>query len=568
MIRFRLRSRHAALALGCICAGVVFRFALCLRAPVSYDEVFVMGVGLDEMIESARAFFIDVPLLRSNAGTPLWWWAQAVPALLTGQVSLWGLRLAPLLLGGVTLAVTFVFARARVGRGPAALLVMLAAFSDILAFCNSRGEFAESLMLLWIMPCVCLVGHRRHTVAKGVLGWLILMTHLGKGLFFVGVLALSDAVVQARFFRARGAVVRSGASLAIAIVPMLCWLMIAGRLTASGPLMTDIGPVASTAEMLWKLTASYGETKGHMVSSPLDAAQVWLDGWVWPTTALTAFPLLIGTVAAVRRPHGRRGSLCLGLMPWIGLGLIVVIARGLLGARFHLLYLPALWLTASIGLWQLRRLPRGRLVMLGMLWVVSVWAAFSWTSWEERIWHPSTIACVLAGAGVLAIGLAQVGVSRRSSGARNAAIGICAGIVLFAVVVRGPMRWAPFARMEPFAGRGELAAIDAYRREKTPLPHAHGRTLYIDLANYFLKKADRTTHDLRRAERYARLETERVPGDARAWFYLGETLREMDAPIEQVRSAWERSYKLKPTPMLERRLQDLRQNDEKDDPQP
>ncbi len=568
MTRFRSGGRLTVFALGCICAGLVFRLGISLRSPVSYDEVFVMGIGLDKITSSARDFVIDVPLRHSNAITPLWWWVQAVPALLAGRISLWGLRLAPLLLGGVTLIVTFRVAKSRLGHGPAALLVMFAAVSDVLAFSNSRGEFAESLLLLWVLPCVCLVGDRRSVVTKGLLGWLILMTHLGKGLLLVGALALADAVAQTVRYRKPGAALRPLISLAVAVVPTFCWLTVACGLTTGGPMLTDIGTVAGPGEMLWKLTARHGETKAHMIAAPLDAVQVWLDGWVWPVSAVSAFPLLVGMIAAVGRPRGRRGSLSLGLMFWVGLGLVILVARGMVGARFHLLYLPAVWLSASIGLWRLRCLRPERLLALGGLWVVSVWAAFSWTGWEERLWSPPAFAFTLAGAWSLVVVLAYVGRWRRWAAGRAAAGCASATVVVMMVLVFGPLQWAPFARMEPCAGCEELTAIDAYRLEKARLPGYHNRTLYIDLANYFIHKDHRTIDDLRRAEHYARLETERVPCDARAWFYHGETLRRLGASPERVRAAWERSYELNPTSMLEQRLQDLRRTIIEHDPRP
>ncbi|MFH0983418.1 MAG: hypothetical protein V2A79_18015 [Planctomycetota bacterium] len=645
MTSFRFFRYPTVFALGCIGAGIIFRLALSMRAPVSYDEVFVMGVGLDEMGTSARAFFIDVPLRRSNGITPLWWWVQALPPLMAGRITLGGLRVAPLLLSGVALAITFRTAAARVGRGPAALFVMFAASSDVLAFCSARGEFAESLLLLWVLPGVSWVGSRRHTLAKGLLGGLMLMTHLGKGLFLVVVMALSDAVVQGVRYRARGAMVRPCVSLAIALVPTVCWLVLAGGLAADGPLMTDIGPVAGPAEALWKLTAGYAETKRHMVGTPFDALQVWLDGGVWPLTTISALPALVGVIAAVSRRHGRRGGLGLGLMVWTGLGLAAVVAGGLVGARFHLLYLPAVWLAASIGLWRLRRLAGPRILVLGGLWAASVWAAFSWASWAERLWRPGVFAFILAGACTAAVGLlawhAQARLKARGrnpwdrlpslskkpnalqmtdwkvgptgqgkfhhgqpsytapaacgeSGQERCGTGIqapaetqagslchnfchgllavagalCAGVMLGGVLAWGPLRWAPFARLEPYAGTTELAAVDAYRLGKASLPGPTGRTLYIDLANYFLKKDGRSVRDLQRAEYYARLETERIPDDARAWFYWGETQRELGAPAEKVRSAWERSYGLHPAPLVEQKLRELRGTPSNDEPRP
>ena len=543
--------------LGAIVAGAGLRLAISLRAPVSYDEVFVMGVGLDEMLGSARAWFLDVPLRRSNAITPLWWWVQSVPALVTGRVSLWGLRVVPLALGVLTLLVTWRVARARIGRGPASLLVVLAALSDVLAFANARGEFAESLLLLAVLPYACLVGERKRTLTKGLLGALLLLTHLGKGLFLVAALTVADALAQALRHRSWRVFRRPALSLAIAATPAVAWLAVARTVPAGRPLITDIGLVATPLDALWGLTAAYHATKHHMVSTRWDAAQIWLDGGVWSLTVLSAFPVLVGLIAALRRFHGRRGILSLALVLWIAFGALVVIARGLLGARFHLLYLPACWPAAALGLWRLRRLtPQARLMLAGV-WGVSIAALGSWTSWADRAWHPSPYPMLFGIVVFMCPLTAYIGrrFSERAAWFQAVSLGLATLIAIASW--GGPLRWARFARMEPFAEREELAAFDAYRSGKAALPGTLDRTLYIDLTNFFLQKDGRTASDLGRAEYYARLEVQRVPRDARAWFYLGEALRQRGVPVEQVRAAWQCSYDLKPAPLVKQRLAEL-----------
>jgi hypothetical protein len=552
-----LRKRRTAVVLGAIVAGAGLRLAISLRAPVSYDEVFVMGVGLDEMLGSARAWFLDVPLRRSNAITPLWCWVQSVPALVTGRVSLWGLRVVPLALGGLTLLVTWRVARARIGRGPAALLVVLAALSDVLAFTNARGEFAESLLLLGVLPYACLIGDRKHTLTKGLLGALLLLTHLGKGLFLVAALTAADAVAHAVRNRTRPDLWRLALSLAIAALPTAVWLAVAGTVAAGRPLVTDIGPMSGPVEALWSLTAAYRTTKQHMVGTYWDAAQIWLDGGVWSLTVLTTFPVLVGLIAALRRFHGRRGALALGSVVWMGVGVLVVVGRGLLGSRFHLLYLPGCWLAAALGLWRLRRLTPEAWLMLATAWGVSIAALGSWTSWTDRAWHPSPYPMLFGIVVFMCPLMAYIGRRFSERAAWSEAVSLGLATLIAIASWGGPLRWARFARMEAFAGREELTALDAYRSGKAALPRTLDRTLYIDLTNFFLQKDGRTASDLRRAEYYARLEVQRMPRDARAWFYLGEVLRQRGAPVEQVRAAWQCSYDLKPAPLVKQRLTEL-----------
>ena len=81
--------------------------------------------------------------------------------------------------------------------------------------------------------------------------------------------------------------------------------------------------------------------------------------------------------------------------------------------------------------------------------------------------------------------------------------------------------------------------------------------MYIDLANYYIRKSDRSSDDAARAVGYAELETKRVPNDPRAWFYLGLAYQCRQRPVEQVRGAWLRSYRLDPVPSLKQRLDEL-----------
>ena len=86
-----------------IALGTVLRLAYAVRCGVGYDEVFVMGVGLEETASSWGALLIDVPVRRSDGITPLWWWVQEIPFAFQRHASLVGLRVIPLVLGVGTL---------------------------------------------------------------------------------------------------------------------------------------------------------------------------------------------------------------------------------------------------------------------------------------------------------------------------------------------------------------------------------------------------------------------------------------------------------------------------------
>jgi hypothetical protein len=157
------------------------------------------------------------------------------------------------------------------------------------------------------------------------------------------------------------------------------------------------------------------------------------------------------------------------------------------------------------------------------------------------------------------------GSERQSSRAalRIGGWGLLGILLLILTLCGGPFRWGPAARFEPMAGPASnqegalLAAIDAARSERGDYPQPHGRTLYIDLTNYFLTKSDLTPYDIDRAVHYAELETQRDPHDARAWSYLGLAYQRQGRPVAQVRDAWQRSYRLRPDPRMAERLAQL-----------
>jgi hypothetical protein len=553
--------RFTLLTIILIVAGAALRLTYATRCGVGYDEVFVMGVGLDEASASWRALVIDVPVRRSDGITPLWWWVQAVPSLVGGHPSLVGLRAVPVLLGIATLIVAWRVAARRIGRGPAAILLGLAAMSDVLAFSNARGEFAESLLIVVALPAACLAGQTRRPGLKGTLWLILLMTHLGKGLFLVAGLAMAE-VICILLKRGRGRTVRAVRGLAIsgliAVVPTIAWLLVVNTVAfSSGPVATDAGDRDNVWHSLTAITFGYRQVKAHLVAGPMDAMQVYLDGAIWPTTTILAVPLLVGMLSALFT-SGRRRVLTLSLMPWIVIGIVAVVARGMIGGRFHLLYLPALWIVAAVGLWRLRRAAGTFILGCGLVWIAHLGVAFSWSSWTERALGLGNLAQAAVALAIAIVITALLAWGR--AGRRFPAVAIVGFLTLAVVLLGGPWRWCPAARFEPMAGptqdqeRGLLLAIDQWRSGRDQYPPPHGRTLYIDLANYFLRKDPASAHDLARALHYAELETDRAPNDARAWFYLGLARQRHGLPAEQVRQAWQRSYELGPDPRLAERL--------------
>jgi hypothetical protein len=393
------------------------------------------------------------------------------------------------------------------------------------------------------------------------------MTHLGKGLFLVAGLGAAEIVSLVLLPRRGRAAGSLALSIGVAVVPVVAWLvMVNGLAFGDGPVQTDAGETASAWRAVVGITAEYGQTKAHMVAGPFAASQVYLDGMVWPGSVGWTVPLLAGVVAALvplfrGARRGRRRVLVLSLVPWVVAGVGVVIGSGMVGSRFHLLYWPAAWVIAALGLHRLLgRGGRGVLGLLALVWSAHVVLAFSWRSWIDRALGIQAVG-IVTGAAILVVMLLVMSPGYRR--ARVGGVGLLAVVGVGCLLAWGPVAWGPAARFEPMDAAGStvevrlLADVDAYRGRGGPWPGSHGRSLYIDLAHFHLSRADRAPRDVEQAIEYIERELRRRPDDPRAWFYLGLALQEAGAPVARIREAWQRSYDLDPQPRVAERLATL-----------
>jgi hypothetical protein len=337
---------------------------------------------------------------------------------------------------------------------------------------------------------------------------------------------------------------------------------------AGEPIRHEAVEASSVFSLAATLIVDYARVKAHVVGSALDAALVYLDARVWPVTAMSAPILMVALVVGAgrgRRVFGggraRRDVLRLALVICAVVGAVVVIGRGTLGGRYHLMYLPAAWMLG--GLWlggRPRRWSRGALLGLLLWWAAYSAVACSWLDWDAGVVSEGRALAALPVLMVIAGGV-WLGY-RRATRSRRAAVGLTlATLAVAAAVVAGPVQWAAYARFEPMARSQEMALLDGYWTGRTARPAPTGRTLYIDLANYYLTVEPETKRNIAWAVHYARLETKRVPDDARAWAYLGEALFRAGAPVDEVRAAWERSLELERNAKLRERMERLSTSD-------
>lgn len=461
-----LSPRHMPLgyALG---LGLAYRWAAIASFPVVFDEVQVMAYafarGFDPRLSGDPLF--ETPLAVSNGITPLWLWIQALPQWLFGQTSVVGLRSVPVLLGLVGICLAYHATMRLAGARAAWLAASLYAVLDPFVFTNAHGQFSESLiapltlaLLLDLLPA-----ETDRPLRWRVAAWpaLAMLTYLGKGLLVWSAYLVCLGLLWLLGWAGLATPRRLGPGRALLLgalpaVPTLIWLWAANAAVfgRTGILETDVGPVSSTWQLVERLTFGYGSAvKATMVGTWRDALYPYLGFDVWPTTTVLA-PLLLATLGAAvaRLARALRAGrpreterwlvpLCLALPP-----AAIIVVRGVLDARFHLLYLGVLipYAAECLDEW-LRWLERGAwkpfvaCAALGAAW-------FTYATRAEPAWSALVVCWLL----LLAAARARLD----SQWAVRLGSGGLVALLVTSSLLRGPLRWGQRWAWEPNSAPG------------------------------------------------------------------------------------------------------------------
>ncbi len=440
--------------------ALFFRVLAARALPVVFDEVCVMAYGLSRAFRDASTLVFEVPIAVSNGITPLWFWAQSAPAALFGETTKLGLRAQPVVLGLLAVWLTYRECFALAGRRAAAIGGFLAAVHGPYLFANARGEYSESLLVVLVLLLL-----RDLRVADGALPslraalWpaLALLTYLGKGLLIWAAFALYVTLLTAlralAGARSGGEVLRASGLVVLPNVAAFVWFVAAqAALFASGAtLVTDLGPVDNIWTNLRRLTTGYGsEAQRFMVGDWKDALFVYTDFDVWPTLALLTVPALWAIARLVRdvgRALGERDvsgaaralrPLCLVLVP-----LVLIVAKGVLDVRFHLLYWPVLMVYCAVEIeeWLGGRGPRLQTALLAGL------VTWTYVAWTQRDSAPATrFGWAAVGTAVALLALACV---RWGLPAPRMALAPVALVLLWSSAFLGPLDWGRRWAWEP-----------------------------------------------------------------------------------------------------------------------
>jgi hypothetical protein len=427
---------------------------------------------------------------------------------------------------------------------------------SLMVYTNVRGEFTESLIAPALLFLLLDLHPRRDDapipLRAALWPGLVLFTYLGKGIAFWGVYVIALSLLWAlgragRVPAGRLPFRRLSGLIVLPILPTLAWLLAAQWTQFKEPLPTDLGEIPSIWAYIRLHVFGYGtEVKQYMVGGPDKALFVYTDFEVWPILALLAIPCVAALVLQAKRllvawrardPHTLERAL---IPPSVAVPMFMILVfKGALGARLHVLYLM-IWLPcacAALDTW-LGAAESGRpfRVFLGGA-AASVYLAWTW-SWSVDDAHDWTRFGVLAASGCFVAGIWTILSQIRPRWAATFGVTALSAMILCAGCARGVLDWGKREIFEP--GPGHRASDHVKPQRRFPNTELHlairfvKRELYA--ARFGVSNAEIHTRlpELKEAVLRARPFLHRAidahPDDSRTQALAGSTLLRLYPP--------------------------------------
>lgn len=496
------KKRSSWLTLGLLALALLLGTWIRVHGSVSYpflaDESSItqsgvrdmLGIGPDRHLGTGLSTQVfGVPLRNGQFLAPFWWWMQTgVLKLIPGHDDILYrgadtklYRLLPLVWGVVGIA-AFHRLAASVFRQPIpALLTLLLSAHGLHSYMSSKAQYPSPVQFVaTILMAYVLVRHRTGVRGRWILACgaaLALAVSLAKGIALVIVMLV---VMTVKLFATpipmrisaglRNLSVDIRILLTVLLPLMVWWVGSEWFFSTHLVRVADLGYFGHFWDPILALTLGYGEQVKSFTTGPWYwALLVYSHADIWPTLSFMALPMAVGCGIAIVGvvQGGSRRSMYIYILVAIALQLGVQINKGVDGARYHMLYLPASLLASGLffeRLWfgaETRLLGRLRGATGIMLVGSYVYFMLGWQHWLITWVLPGrwgTIALL----GGLAMALLYL-LGSSSSLRRCGVIGVL-GLGVILSVVRGPLHWGMFAYEEP-------GSINLHRREIEALYH-------------------------------------------------------------------------------------------------
>lgn len=391
--------------------GFALRFYGVKNFPVLHDEIMSILDGVNKTKESLAHFFYIASLENSLGIMPLYFWIERLFTDIIRQNN-WGLRVFPLIFGVLTIILAYYVIKKRFNKSLAILSSFIVAFSDIFIWVTSKAQFFEVILV----PLSFLIFFFLTSENKNKFYWaslfftLMLFTYFGKGLFFVLCLFLWYALckifdlnrLKIKWAEIILVVKKELLQFSSFFLLPLAWLISAQFIVFSkGPIYNAVGlgEINSIWKMLYLTTFGYGiHAKQFLVGSPRDAFLVFDNIHIWPVTGLLFIPFLFGLMILIYRAfsHWKEGNILFKKDSYLLIFALVpfffLIFRGIISARFHLLYFLPFVIISSMGLYQISYFfekNKNRILYPILILALGIYGSYisSWKNWYYFVFN-------------------------------------------------------------------------------------------------------------------------------------------------------------------------------------
>ena len=456
----------------------------------------MLGIGPDRHLGTGlltKTF--GVPLRNGQFLAPLWWLMQtSLVELIPGHEEILYkgtdtklYRVVPLVWGILGIAVFYRLAVEILPRPVPELMTLLLSTNDLHVYISSKSQYVETVLFVATL-FIAYVLVRGKWSLKHV--WIIsggtflaLAVFLVKGIAIVCVIPIvtivnllskeTDNPLVDLFRNIAG----KWHILLAAFLPLMLWWLGAEWFFQTNTVrVSDLGYFSHLWEPVLALTIGYGDQVKSFTTGPWYwALLVYSHGDIWPTLTFMAVPICIGFSTACTRlvRGGQRFYIYAYIVVAIVLQIGVQLIKGIDGARYHMIYLPASLLAAGLYfelLWfRTKANTQGRLLCAISIFVIGayLYLMLGWKHWLNEWVSPGRWGTIMLLVNTSAALFYFFGTSywvRRMFVVAVVFSGVCLSIF------RGPLHWGLFVYEEPSNINNHRNEIEEYYHPDNRLP--------------------------------------------------------------------------------------------------
>ncbi len=448
----------------------------------------MLGIGPDRHLGTGLfTKMFGVPLRNGQFLAPLWWFMQTSLVELTPgheEILYKGTdtklyRIVPLFWGILGIAVFYRVAVEILPHPIPGLMALLLSINDLHVYMSSKSQYAETVLFVaTLLISYVLMRNKwrlRHVwiISGGTV--LALAVFLVKGIAILFVVPLVTAI-NLLCKNDKNPLIELCKNISgkwhiflVMFMPLILWWIGAEWFFRTNEVrVSDLGYFNHLWEPVLALTIGYGEQVKSFTTGPWYwALLVYSHGDIWPTLSFLAVPICVGFLTACVGIV--RGGQRLYVYAYIAMAIVaqlgIQLVKGVDGARYHMIYLPASLLASGLYfeiLWlRTKTNAQSRLFSAVSIFVLGayLYLVLGWSHWLTEWVSPGrwgTVMLLINTSAALAYFFGTTYWIRRIAVVVVVFAGVCLSIG------RGPLHWGSFVYEEPSNINNHRNEIEAY----------------------------------------------------------------------------------------------------------